>query len=45
MLGGRWPDGITGFDYKNQGPFLDSEYTIKKLNFAIKNFNRAQGWM
>jgi hypothetical protein len=25
------------FDHDNQNPFLDSEYTIQELNFAIKN--------
>jgi hypothetical protein len=32
-------------DHDNQGAFLNSEYTIKELNLAIKNLNRAQGWM
>jgi hypothetical protein len=25
------------FDHDNQGPFLDSEYTIQELNFSIEN--------
>jgi hypothetical protein len=35
MLGGTRPDASTGIRSCNQDPFLDSEHTIKKLNFAI----------
>jgi hypothetical protein len=27
------------FDHDNQDPFLDSEYTIQELHFAIKNLS------
>jgi hypothetical protein len=31
------PMQAPAFDHDNQDPFLDSEYTIKELNFMIKN--------
>jgi hypothetical protein len=31
------PMQAPAFDHDNQNPFLDSEYTIQALHFAIKN--------
>jgi hypothetical protein len=47
MVMGRWPDVRTGIQSLYQGHFLDSEYAIKYLNFAIKNSesNRAPDGM
>jgi hypothetical protein len=43
-----YPVQAPAFDYDNQDLFLDSEYTIKELNFAIENLKSAiepmTGW-
>jgi hypothetical protein len=35
--GGRGFDASTGIRHDNQDPFLDLEFTIQELHFAIKN--------